>query len=264
MFFFDWFFSAVGVLMSVAFLTLVERKVMGYIQFRKGPSKVLINGLFQPFSDVIKLFIKRWMYLKFFKIIFFSLAPTVGCFFIVFLWIFFPRLVGLSGWRLGVLFFFAVMSLISYFLFFCGFSSVSVYSIIGFIRSVSQVISYEVCIVIFILFLVYRFVSLSFYFIRLWRVGLSYFYFLPIYIFVWFLVSFSESNRSPFDFSEGESELVSGFNVEYFGGLFSVIFVVEYGMIIFIRYLRSWLFFWFFKVVYFIICFFFSLFVSSK
>jgi len=64
-------------------------------------------------------------------------------------------------------------------------------------------------------------------------------FFLPFLLFVWFIVSFSESNRSPFDFSEGESELVSGFNVEYFGGLFSIIFVVEYGIIIFMSYIGS-------------------------
>lgn len=241
MFFFDLFFSLVGLLLSVAFLTLVERKFMGYRQFRKGPSKVFFSGLFQPFSDAIKLFSKGFVYQKFSKFYFFSFGPVLGCNLMMLLWLFFPSLVGLFGWRFELLLFFSIISLISYFLFFCGFRVVSIYSVIGYVRSVSQVISYEVCVMVVVMFIVYSFSSLSFFSSRFWGLGVNYLFFLPFLLFVWFIVSLSESNRSPFDFSEGESELVSGFNVEYFGGLFSIIFVVEYGIIIFMSYIGSWL-----------------------
>jgi len=241
MFFFDSLFSFVGVLFSVAFLTLLERKFIGYSQFRKGPNKVFFGGLFQPFSDVTKLFTKVFFHQKFSKFYFFSFGPVLGCNLMLVSWLFFPSLVGLFGWGLELLLFFSIMSLISYFLFFCGFRVVRMYSIIGYVRSVSQVISYEVCVMVLVMFISYSFSSLSFFSSRFWGLGVNYLFFLPFLLFVWFIVSFSESNRSPFDFSEGESELVSGFNVEYFGGLFSIIFVVEYGIIIFMSYIGSWL-----------------------
>jgi len=186
MFSFDTLFCFVGIFLSIAFLTLAERKFIGYCQSRKGPGKVSFLGLTQPFSDVTKLFFKRFNYLKFLKVYFFMVGPFFGCFLMLLLWVFYVRWNGLFSWVLELILFFSLMRLTSYFLFFCGFRNTSVYSVVGFVRSITQVISYEVNVIIFLLCLRYRFSRLSFFIIRSWRGGLSYFFFLPFFLFVWF------------------------------------------------------------------------------
>jgi NADH-ubiquinone oxidoreductase chain 1 len=216
---------------------------MGYSQFRKGPNKIMLAGLTQPFSDAMKLFSKGFQVFYFLKYYFFMIAPLFGLFLIVFMWIFFPSWYVLYKGSLETVLFFSVLGLMSYFLFFCGYGSSSNYSVIGYIRSVSQSISYEVCVIFFILVVVFTFIELRFVSLRYWERGLVFFVlFFPLF-WVWLVLRMSESNRSPFDFSEGESELVSGFNVEYFGGLFSLIFITEYGIIIFMSFIGSLLFF---------------------
>ena len=231
-----------GVFIRVAFLTLIERKIIRYTQSRKGPNKINFNGLLQPFSDGLKLFCKEMFLSKFSKFYFFVSRPLLGLFLIRLLWMYYPNWSITYYSTIEILFFFSLMSLTSYFLFFCGFRTVRMFSIIGYVRSISQVISYEVCIIIFLLLLIFRFKRLTFSNICFWEGGLRYLVFLPFSFYLWLLIILSESNRSPFDFSEGESELVSGFNTEYFGGLFSIIFITEYGMLIFIRFISSWLF----------------------
>jgi NADH:ubiquinone oxidoreductase subunit H len=122
--------------------------------------------------------------------------------------------------------------------FFCGWGSGSKYSMVGTYRSVSQVISYEVRMLVFILFLVFYLFSYDFFDYSFFQVGWWFGFFFFHLFFCWVVVCFAESNRVPFDFSEGESELVSGFNVEYGGGLFSLIFICEYGFLIFLSSMR--------------------------
>jgi NADH-ubiquinone oxidoreductase chain 1 len=242
-FFFDYLLMLAGVLLGVAFFTLMERKVLGYVHFRKGPTKVFYFGLFQPISDAIKLFSKE--VLKGFKFSFFlfCFGPLVGISLMLILWGIYCSYFGAFGSVFSFLYVFCFLRLGVYFLLFRGWGSNSKYSLLGGYRSVSQTISYEVRMIFFVLVLVYLVSFYDLYNFYFFQVGMWFFFVSFIFFVGWFYVCLAESNRTPFDFSEGESELVSGFNVEYGGGLFSIIFICEYGMIIFLSFLSVCLFF---------------------
>jgi NADH-ubiquinone oxidoreductase chain 1 len=173
----------------------------------------------------------------------FFVSPFIGIFVMGFLWVFYVSWFAFYYSFISVFLFVSVLSLLAYFLFFCGYGSFRSFSFIGYVRSVSQSISYEVNVFFCILFFCYMVGSLRLGVFVFYQLGLLFsFSFFPVF-FLWLLMVVSESNRTPFDFSERESELVSGFNVEYGGGLFSLVFVREYGMIIFMRFVTSVLFF---------------------
>lgn len=218
--------------LSVCFLTLLERKVLGYVQNRKGPSKVLFIGLLQPVIDGGKLILKRLLIEKlyYFFIPFFSLVTI--------------RLLRLSLWFFGVsaiinniiFYILIIRTLIVYILFILGWRRENVHGVLGGLRSSSQIIAYEIIIFFVIILLVifnlrwnpatYRF---------------SIVYLLDIFI-IWLLILLVETNRSPYDFAEGERELVSGYNIEYIGVLFAYIFIAEYGILVFFSWVTSVLF----------------------
>nr|YP_010884429.1 NADH dehydrogenase subunit 1 [Adelges cooleyi]WIW75841.1 NADH dehydrogenase subunit 1 [Adelges cooleyi] len=233
------------VFMSVAFFTLMERKILGYIQLRKGPNKFLIKGVFQPMSDGLKLFFKELNYPNYKNFFIFMVSPLLGLLISIFFWFIYPFL-GLNMiMNLGLVFMFCCSSFMIYVLLLISWSSNSNYSMLGMIRFISQMISYEVGMIIIILnmmFLVNSFNLNDFY---IYQLNIKFFFFMFLNVIMLMISFLAEMNRSPFDFSEGESELVSGFNIEFSSLSFIFIFMSEYMSIMFMGLLFCEIFFGF-------------------
>ena len=220
----------VPILISVAYFTLAERKLMGIIQRRRGPNVIGYLGLLQPLADGLKLFVKETILPSSSNLFLFILAPIITFLLSLMGWAVMPfsETIVLSDINLGILYLFSISSLSVYGILLAGWSSNSKYPFLGAIRSTAQMISYEVSIgfVIVNTCLCTGSFNLS----KVVLAQSNVWFIIPLFpMFIIFAISMlAETNRHPFDLPEAEAELVSGYNVEYSAMTFALFFLGEY------------------------------------
>nr|UTE81382.1 NADH dehydrogenase subunit 1 [Propithecus perrieri]UTE81395.1 NADH dehydrogenase subunit 1 [Propithecus perrieri]UTE81408.1 NADH dehydrogenase subunit 1 [Propithecus perrieri]UTE81421.1 NADH dehydrogenase subunit 1 [Propithecus perrieri]UTE81434.1 NADH dehydrogenase subunit 1 [Propithecus perrieri] len=232
----------IPILLAMAFLILIERKILGYMQLRKGPNIVGPYGLLQPFADAMKLFIKEPLRPLTSSTLLYITAPTLALFIALIMWTPLPLPQPLINMNMGILFMLATSSLAVYSILWSGWASNSKYALIGALRAVAQTISYEVTLAIILLSILLM--NGSFTLSTLITTQEYTWLMIPSWplAMMWFVSTLAETNRAPFDLTEGESELVSGFNVEYAAGPFALFFMAEYTNIIMMNVLTTTLF----------------------
>lgn len=235
-------FILITILISVAFLTLLERKVLRLVGFRKGPNKVILMGVLQPIADALKLINKQlnntsirsfWFYYIRRGVIFLLsliLWSTINIFSFIII-------------KLNILVIMLILSLNSIKIILAGWRTFTKYPLLGIIRTINQTISYEsvLCLCLLIVILIpksFNFLFNIFLPLKINRL------IIPFIFLIWIPAILADLNRTPYDFREGERELVRGYNTEFGSRGFTLIFLAEYRNIIFIARLTTLLFFW--------------------
>jgi NADH-quinone oxidoreductase subunit H len=246
---------AIPIILCVAYLTLAERKVIGYMQVRIGPNRVGWNGLLQPFADVLKLLVKEVVVPTGANRFLFVLAPMLSLMPALAAWAvipFAPELV-LADVNAGLLYLLAITSMGVYGVIIAGWASNSKYAFLGAMRSAAQIVSYEIAMgfALICVLMVSQSLNLSDivngqgrgYFAGEGLTFLSWNW-LPLFpmFIVYFIAAVAETNRAPFDVAEGESEIVAGFHVEYSGMTFALFFLAEYANMILVATLAALMF----------------------
>jgi NADH-quinone oxidoreductase subunit H len=243
----------VTLILSVAFTTLWERKVIGWMQLRKGPNRVgsifgFLPGIFQPFADVIKLLVKEVVIPSASNKVLFRIAPMITLIPAFAIWAVIPldpELV-IADVNAGLLYVLALTSVGVYGVILAGWASNSKYAFLGAMRSAAQIVAYEIAMGFALVGVIMAAGSLNLGdIIEQQRGGLvawNWFWLFPLFV-VYFISGVAETNRAPFDVAEGESEIVAGFHVEYSGIAFALFFLAEYANMILISALTAIFFF---------------------
>lgn len=238
MIFITWLVHCLLLLLSVAFFTLFERKVIGLFHLRIGPNKVSFIGIIQPLLDAFKLLTKQPLTPFRVNRFVYRLSPIIALFLAIFVWLTIPNYYIIVSINYSIVLFFLLGSILVFSVLIGGWASNSKYSLIGSLRSVAQSISYEA---VFRTLIVILIILISSYSIRSLfnQSSVLFIIFFPI----WVICTLAETHRAPFDFAESESELVSGFNTEYSGAYFAFLFLSEYAILLYSCFLLTYIFF---------------------
>jgi len=237
----------IPLMLSVAYLTLAERKVIGYMQIRIGPNRVGPRGFLQPIADAVKLMFKEIIFPTSANKMLFILGPilTIGPSLAAWSVIPFTEDLVIANLNAGVLYVLAMTSMGVYGVIIAGWASNSKYAFLGALRSAAQIVSYEIAMGFAVVGVLLAAGSLNFGEIVLAQQGSVIHWFwlplLPLFL-IYFISGVAETNRAPFDVAEGESEIVAGFHVEYSGMTFAVFFLAEYANLILISILSALMF----------------------
>ncbi len=235
------------VILSVAFLTYLERKIIGYMQNRIGPNRVGPRGWFQPFADTIKLLLKEVIVPANANKFLFLIAPILSLAPALAAWAVVPLFPGfaIADIDAGLLYVLALTSFGVYGVIIAGWASNSKYAFLGAMRSAAQIVAYEIAMGFALVGVLMAGGSLNLgAIVEAQAGGVAHWFWLPLFplFIVYFISGVAETNRSPFDVAEGESEIVAGFHVEYSGVAFAIFFLAEYANMILIGALTAVLF----------------------
>jgi NADH-quinone oxidoreductase subunit H len=237
----------VPLLLTVAYFTYIERKVIGYMQIRIGPNRVGIRGWWQPIADALKMMFKEIIIPAGANKTLFLIAPTIVISTALAAWAVIPFdfEMALSNLNAGLLYILAMTSIGVYGVLIAGWASNSKYAMMSTLRSAAQIVSYEIAMGFALVGVAMAARSLNLGDIVMGQSGGIWSWYmwplLPLFV-IYFVSGVAETNRAPFDVAEGESEIVAGFHVEYSGILFAIFFLAEYANMILISILAALLF----------------------